>query len=292
MQEAMRLAFKDRSVWMGDTDVVPDLPVDGLINDQYVALRSATCPDPDPTDAFYCIEVGQRLTDIQAGDPRPYDVAAAQTPIKLAKLSQTDEEGLNTTHFSIVDKRGNIVSYTTTVESGWGTGLMVPGFGFLLNNELTDFNSVPTADADPMNFNPGANDPAAFKRPRSSMAPTILFKGDKAIAAYGSPGGSSIINSVFNMTLNLVDHHMDIQQAIDAPRLSLTSFSDSGTTAIEPGFDPEVLQDLDNLGYAFSTTEIGSVQGVVVDLQTGKQYGGADARRIGAVVGLPRPKNK
>lgn len=292
MQEAMRLAFADRSVWMGDTDVVPDLPVDGLINDQYVALRSASCPDPDPSDAFYCIEVGQRLTGIQAGDPRPYDVASAATPIKLAKLSPIDEEGVNTTHFSIVDKWGNVVSYTTTVESAWGTGLMVPGFGFLLNNELTDFNSVPTANADPNNYNPGANDPAAFKRPRSSMAPTIMFKGDTPIVAYGSPGGSSIINTVFNMTLNLIDHHLDIQHAIDAPRLSLTSFSNSGTTSIEPGFDSGVLQDLVDLGYRFSTTEIGSVQAIVVDLQTGKQYGGADARRIGAVVGLPRPKNK
>jgi gamma-glutamyltranspeptidase/glutathione hydrolase len=96
----------------------------------------------------------------------------------------------------------------------------VPGYGFLLNNELTDFNFVPSADA--ATHNPGANDVAPGKQPRSSMAPTLLFKGGRPFAAYGSPGGATIINSVLNVTLNLIDHGMTLQQAIDAPRLSVT----------------------------------------------------------------------
>jgi gamma-glutamyltranspeptidase/glutathione hydrolase len=123
------------------------------------------------------------------------------------------------------------------------------------------------------------------------MAPSILFKGASPIAAYGSPGGSSIINTVFQITLNLIDHGMTIQEAVDAPRITLNSPAQIRTTGVEAGFDASVLRDLEDLGYAFSETVIGSVQAVVIDMQTGKQYGAADARRIGGVVGLPRPKN-
>jgi gamma-glutamyltranspeptidase/glutathione hydrolase len=118
-----------------------------------------------------------------------------------------------------------------------------------------------------------------------------LFKGTTPIAAYGSPGGSSIINTVFQITLNLVDHGMTIQEAVDAPRITLNNPEQVRTTSVEAGFDASVLEDLEDLGYAFSETVIGSVQAVVIDMQTGKQYGAADARRIGGVVGLPRPKN-
>jgi gamma-glutamyltranspeptidase/glutathione hydrolase len=290
MQEAMRLAFSDRSVWMGDSDFF-DVPETGLISDEYIALRSNSCPTEDPAQGFFCIEVGKRIPGppipggIIPGDPTPFDdggIAALQ----LAALPASDEEGKNTTHFSIVDKWGNIISYSTTIESAWGTGLMVPGFGFLLNNELTDFNSTPQIPG-----GLGANDVQPGKRPRSSMAPSILFKGATPIAAYGSPGGSSIINTVLQITLNLIDHGMTIQEAVDAPRITLNNPAQVRTTGVEAGFDESVLEDLEDLGYAFSETVIGSVQAIVIDMQTGKQYGAADARRIGGVVGLPRPKN-
>lgn len=172
---------------------------------------------------------------------------------------------------------------------------MVPGYGFLLNNELTDFNFTPAAGTDPpgeLAFDPGANDVAPFKRPRSSMTPTILFKDGKPFAAYGSPGGATIINSVFQITLNLIDHGMSIQEAIDAPRISATSAA--GSVSREAGFTSAAIQGLRDLGHtiASSTTTIGSVQGVIIDLQTGKQYGGADPRREGTVIGLPRPQGK
>jgi len=158
-----------------------------------------------------------------------------------------------------------------------------------------NFNLLPAADPRPASFNPGANDAAPGKRPRSSMAPTILFAVDEAgrewpVAAYGSPGGATIINTVFTMTLNLIDHRMAVQTAIDAPRLSLTSAADGATAAIEPGFDAGVLARLTALGYRFAEPAlIGSVQAVVIDPATGAQYGGADGRRRGTVIGLPHP---
>jgi gamma-glutamyltranspeptidase/glutathione hydrolase len=283
MIEAMRLAFADRAVWMGDEDFVY-VPKVGLINDEYMAMRSALI-DPD-----------SRMFEAFPDDPRPYDTASLSGGAKLAALAETKPDG-HTTHFAVVDKWGNVVSYTTTIEAGWGTGIMVPGYGFLLNNELTDFNFAPRAGTDPpgdLDFDPGANDVAPFKRPRSSMSPSMLFKGDQPIAAYGSPGGSTIINSVFQITLNLVDHGMSIQEAIDAPRISsTTSTPTGGTISREAGFSAEVIEELEDLGHRFgSPGTIGSVQGVVIDLQTGKLYGGADPRREGTVIGLPRPQGK
>jgi gamma-glutamyltranspeptidase/glutathione hydrolase len=283
MIESMRLAFADRAVWMGDEDFV-DVPKAGLIDDDYVAMRSALI-NPD-----------SRIPEAFPDDPRPFDFASLASKVRLASLSAQPDKG-HTTHFSVVDKWGNVVSYTTTIEAGWGTGIMVPGYGFLLNNELTDFNFTPRAGTDPpgdLDFDPGANDVAPFKRPRSSMSPSILFKGEKPIAAYGSPGGSTIINSVFQITLNLIDHGMAIQGAIDAPRISSTTSNPTGASIRrEEGFSAEVIQELEDLGHEFrGPSSIGSVQAVVIDLQTGKQYGGADQRREGTVIGLPRPRGK
>ena len=289
MMEAMRLAFADRAVWMGDEDFVR-VPKKGLLDPTYVASRSAL------------INLNSRMATPAAGNPLPFDVAGIGTKIKLAAIPFEPEKGIYTTHFSIADKWGNVVSYTTTIEQTWGTGITVPGYGFLLNNELTDFNFTPALN--PATGNPGANDVAPLKRPRSSMSPTIVFRNDEPIAAFGSPGGSTIINSVLNMTLNLIDHHMTIQQAIDAPRLSVTSAAgavscEGGQSFMRPAFPQATLNALrfDLLhpvplvaGVPTCNASIGSVQGVVIDLQTGKQYGGADLRREGTVIGLPRPQ--
>ena len=233
MIEAMRLAFADRAVWMGDEDFV-DVPTEGLLHDDYIAMRSALI-DPD-----------SRQANVQADDPRPFDMAGLNTGSRLARISPEIPKGVNTTHFTIVDRDGNIVSYTSTIESGWGTGLMVPGYGFILNNELTDFNLKPAYNPDPDNFNPGANDVAPHKRPRSSMAPTMVFRGDKPLAAYGSPGGSTIIDSVVNISMNLIDHGMDVQEAVDAPRIAQTSAN--GSVRREIGFSEAVMQELEVTG--------------------------------------------
>jgi gamma-glutamyltranspeptidase/glutathione hydrolase len=289
MIEAMRLTFADRAVWMGDEDFV-HVPKKGLLDPTYVASRSAM------------ISLSSRMATPAAGNPLPFDVASLNTKIRLAAIPFEEEKGVHTTHFSVVDKWGNIVSWTTTIEQTWGTGITVPGYGFLLNNELTDFNFMPTLN--PATGNPGANDVAGNKRPRSSMSPSLLFKDDEPIAAYGSPGGSTIINSVLNVTLNLIDHGMTIQQAIDAPRLSVTSAAgaiscEGGQPFMQPPFPQATLDALRNTlgqpvplvnGTPTCNSTIGSVQGVIIDLQTGKQYGGADQRREGTVIGLPRPQ--
>lgn len=272
--EAMRLAFADRAVWMGDADFV-DVPVSGLLSDGYVALRSALI-DPDVRQAL-----------VSPDDPRPFDVAFTGEKVKLAALAAGPDKGLNTTHFSVVDREGNIVSYTNTIESAWGTGLMVPGFGFLLNNELTDFNFVPAFNPDPDDFNPGANDVAPNKRPRSSMSPVIVFNRKKPVAAFGSPGGSTIINSVAQVALNLIDHRFDVQEAVDAPRVAQTSAN--GTVGREIGFVEAVMAELEGLGHTLRDPgDIGSVQAVVIDRRGKRQYGAADRRRVGGIVTLER----
>ena len=275
MLEAMRLAFADRAVWMGDEDFV-DVPKEGLLNDDYIAMRSALI-DPDSRQGL-----------VEADDPRPFESKQCCKKVTLSRMATEMQKGVNTTHFSIVDRFGNVVSYTTTIESGWGTGLMVPGYGFLLNNELTDFNFTPAASADPDNFNPGANDVAPNKRPRSSMSPTIVFNYGKPVAAYGSPGGSTIINSVVNITMNLIDHERNIQEAIDLPRISQTSANGSPTW--EAGFSQAVIDELKVAPpYGHILTDerlsvIGSVQGVVISPVDNLQYGAADRRRVGGVV--------
>jgi gamma-glutamyltranspeptidase/glutathione hydrolase len=272
MIEAGRLAFADRAVWIGDDDFV-DVPSVGLLSDEYIAMRSALI-NPDGRQDF-----------VEPDDPRPFDNSGVKDKVKPKMVEDADEEGRNTTHFTIVDRDGNVVTWTSTIESGWGTGLMVPGFGFMLNNELTDFNRVPAFDPDPNNFNPGANDVAPGKRPRSSMAPTIIFDGKKPLAAFGSPGGSTIIWSVANMSLNLIDHELVVQEAIDAPRLAQTSAN--GSTSRELGFSEEALDGLTDLGHTLRAPgDIGSVQAIVIDQRGHIYFGAADKRRIGGVVSV------
>jgi gamma-glutamyltranspeptidase/glutathione hydrolase len=295
----MRIAFADRAVWMGDADFsyVPDK---GLIDPSYTAIRSLLI-NPD----------ARATPNPVAGDPRPYEMAEVERARQFAAAEVFSGPGGSTTHFSVIDEWGNMVSYTNTIESSHGAGIFAgyypPGcaeiscfrsFGFLLNNELTDFNFTPSVN--PFTGEPGTNDVAPGKRPRSSMAPSMIFdRRGEPIVAYGSPGGSTIINSVLNVTLNLIDHDMSIQDAIDAPRLSVTSAGgsvsvDSGAPGSKfIGFPAESLQGLRDLGHTVSTvSDIGSVQAVVVDTKKDKQYGAADARREGTVIGLPRSRKR
>jgi len=282
MIEAMRLAFADRAVWIGDEGAVP-VPRRGLLHPDYLATRTAL------------IKADRRMDTPQAGDPRPWDKSATVRP----KPPRTKQESPHTTHFSIVDRWGNVVSYTSTIEFTWGSGITVPGYGFLLNNELTDFNFLPSADVS--EGNPGANDVAPGKRPRSSMAPTLLFKGGKPVAAYGSSGGAAIINSVLNVTLNLIDHRMTMRQAIAAPRLSVTHATgrvscEGNQDFMQPHFSlatQDALRRLGHVGLDEPGTEgcketIGSVQGVFIDLATGEHRGAADLRREGTVIQVGR----
>jgi gamma-glutamyltranspeptidase / glutathione hydrolase len=286
MAEAMRVAFADRSIWMGDADFVP-VPQRGLLDDTYAGLRGAA------------IVPGARINPNPVpGDPRPYEMAGLQSGTRLAVAEPVTGPGETTTHFSVVDKWGNMVSYTNTIESSHGIGVFAgytqddgskKSHGFLLNNELTDFNTAPTTN--PLTASAGYNDVQPAKRPRSSMTPAMIFSADgEPLIAYGSPGGATIINSVLNVTLNLLDHKMSLQDAINAPRLSVTSATSNVT--VEATYPQAAVNGLRALGYTVGNAEIGSVQAVVLDPRSGRQFGAADARREGTVIGLPRLHNR
>jgi gamma-glutamyltranspeptidase / glutathione hydrolase len=281
MAEAMRLAFADRSVWMGDEDYVP-VPKRGLLDRTYVQMRgdliSLTSSIP-----------GDALGNAPYGDPWVFDTAQRADRTLLAAAEPVTHPGGYTTHFSVVDQWGNIVSYTTTIEQGWGTGIMVPGYGFMLNNELTDFNFG--FNMHPRFGGPGANDVEGGKRPRSSMTPTILFKGREPVVAFGSPGGATIISSVYNVLINLVDHGMTLKQAIEAPRISVTTRGNF--IAREAGFDETEIAKLRALGHVVgSPADIGDVNAIFIDLRTGLQYGAVDSTREGGLIGLPKGRKE
>jgi gamma-glutamyltranspeptidase/glutathione hydrolase len=121
------------------------------------------------------------------------------------------------------------------------------------------------------------------------MSPSMMFSPDgEPLLAYGSPGGATIINSVINVTVNLIDHGMTLQDAIEAPRLSVAGVTSS--ISVDPTFPATTVDALRALGYTVGLTDIGSVQAVLIDQKTGKQYGAADSRREGTVIGLPRPR--
>jgi gamma-glutamyltranspeptidase / glutathione hydrolase len=243
--EAERLAFADRNAYLGDPEFV-DVPVAGILSGGFAESRRAEIGDRAPASA-----ADYRAT---AGDPLPYQADPSPSLTRSPAAVQIgDHEGLSTTHLTVSDRFGNLVSYTLTIEAMGGSGIVVPGYGFLLNNELTDFD--PTV--------PHPNVPEAGKRPRSSMAPTIAFAPDGRILAFGSPGGSTIITTVLGIAVNLIDFQMDIATAIAAPRISQRN---SGVTQVDSGFETtETGQALIQLGHTLEATpEIGAATGLVI----------------------------
>jgi len=221
MLEASKLAFADRNQYVADPDFV-DVPLHGLLSDGYAEQRRALIgPTALPVP-------------VAPGDPSPFDQASSST-----------------THLTVSDRFGNVVSYTFTIEQIGGSGMVVPGHGFLLNNELTDFNFVPGS----------ANSPAGGKRPRSSMAPTVVLKEGKPMLGLGSPGGATIITTVLQLLLERLDLGRTLPEAIATARLSQRN---TATTQAEPAFFGTAEQAaLEALGESFSSTpEIGAATGI------------------------------
>jgi gamma-glutamyltranspeptidase/glutathione hydrolase len=206
--EAGKLAFADRGKYLGDPDYVK-VPVNGLLSKDYAKQRAAL--------------IGEAAlpTPVAPGDPWPFDGASAGK--KRAYATVTTDHEQHTNHLVVADREGNVVSYTNTIEQIAGSGITVPGRGFLLNNELTDFN-FPTGTA---------NSVAPGKRPRSSMSPTIVLRDGQPVEAVGSPGGSTIITTVLQTLVNQIDFGMSLPAAIEAPRASQRNAA--GTDA-EPSF--------------------------------------------------------
>ncbi len=250
--EAAKLAYADRAMYMADSDFV-DIP-DGLLNKDYLSTRAALI-DPDKT-----------MGKASAGTP-PWDEAQRYAP-------DTQLERPGTSHFSIIDRYGNMVSITTTIETGFGSRVMA--HGFLLNNELTDFSFAAEKEGKPV-----ANRVEGGKRPRSSMSPTIVFKDGRPVLLTGSPGGSRIINYVTQSVIAILDWGMDPQDAVAMPHI----VNRNGKTDLEQDTDAVNLQaDLEARGHEVNIRKLKSgLHSILID-QLGF-YGAADPRREGVAVG-------
>ncbi len=265
--EASRISFADRGRWVGDPAAVR-VPTRELLSQRFADSRACLIA-PDRT----------LTSPLAPGDPR-HPVPCATT----GRAAPTTYEGENTTHLTAADRWGNVVSYTLTIESTGGSAITVPGRGFLLNNELTDFSFAPAAPGVP-----DPNLPGPGKRPRSSMAPTIVLEDGRPLLAVGSPGGATIITTVLQTLTGHLDRGLPLVDAIAAPRASQRNQT---TTELEPGlWNSPLRAELEAIGHGFrQNPEIGAATGVQ-RLPDGRWLAAAETSRRGggsAMVVHPR----
>ncbi|MFJ5302751.1 gamma-glutamyltransferase [Streptomyces sp. NPDC088350] len=256
--EASRIAFADRGRWVGDP-AFEDVPTKELLSQKFADSRACLIKD----DAVL-------TSPLAPADPR-HPTACTAT----GTAAPTTYEGENTTHLTVADKWGNVVSYTLTIEQTGGSAMTVPGRGFLLNNELTDFSFTP---ANPAVHDP--NLPGPGKRPRSSISPTIVLdKHNKPVVALGSPGGSTIITTVLQTLTEFLDRRLPLVDAIAAPRASQRN---AANTDLEPAlYNSDLKTQLQAIGHSFTLNpEIGAATGVQ-RLPGGKWLAAAETVRRG-----------
>jgi gamma-glutamyltranspeptidase/glutathione hydrolase len=253
--EAERRVYADRSEWLGDPAFFR-VPVAGLVAKAYAARLRATIV---PTRATPSREVAP-------GRPR-------------------DFEPSQTTHYSVVDAEGNAVSTTTTLNGAYGSGQMVTGAGFLLNNEMDDFSAKPGAP-NMFGLTGGeANAIAPGKRMLSSMTPAIVLRDGRTWLVVGSPGGGRIITTVLQVIVNAIDHGMDLQQAVDAPRFH-HQWQPDEVRLERLGFPADVVTALEAMGHTTRVDDdMGGVQAAAIDSTTGVRLGATDPREDGAATG-------
>jgi gamma-glutamyltranspeptidase / glutathione hydrolase len=258
--EASRLAYADRDLYIGDTSFV-DVPVSAMLNEDYLASRSRL------------IDTEQSMGKAIAGNPSAMDQSGEVVPPLFAP--NVSRARPSTSHFSIVDAQGNVVSMTTSIEAPFGSHMMTGGF--FLNNQLTDFSFLPVIDGKPV-----ANAVAPGKRPRSSMTPSMIFDDSgNFYAAIGSPGGSRIITYVTQTIVALLDHDLPMQDAVAQPR----HVNRNGPLEIEAGTPlAELADDLKALGHTVSVKPIVSGLHGIRRTENGLE-GGADPRREGIALG-------
>ena len=248
MAETMKLAYADRSEYLGDPDFV-DVPVAALTSKAYAADMRAK---------------------ISADFARP---AAQIAPADLAPY-----ESDQTTHFSVVDKDGNAVSNTYTINFNYGSGLVADGTGVLMNNEMDDFSAKPGTPNGFGLIGGDANAIQAGKRPLSSMTPTIVLKDDKVWLVTGSPGGARIITTVLQVVMNMIDHGMNVAEASTAPRVHHQWLPDE--LRVEEGISLDTIRLLQAKGHTIALKDaMGSTQSIMRDPATGALYGASDPRR-------------
>jgi gamma-glutamyltranspeptidase / glutathione hydrolase len=254
--EAARRSFADRARYLGDPDFVQDMPVTRLTSKEYAAaLRKG--------------------------------ISAARASVSSPTTFEWPGESAETTHLSVVDRERNAVSLTYTLEDGYGSKIVVPGAGFLLNNEMGDFNAGPGLTTAAGLIGTPPNLAAPGKRMLSSMTPAILAKDGKLFMVTGSPGGRAIINTVVQTVLNVIDYGMNAQEAVDAPRLHHQWLPDR-TDYERTGLSPDTVKLLQAMGHTLKPiTAQGVAEVIVVDPRDGTLQGGSDRRAAdGGAVGI------
>ena len=254
--EAERRVYADRAEFMGDMDFVP-VPIDRLISDQYAQVRW------NSVDSI----IASKSEDVSHGDI-PFNY----------------KESEETTHYSVVDQWGNAVSVTTTINGWFGNGIVVDGAGFLLNNEMDDFSAKPGVPNAYGLIGNAANAIEPGKRMLSSMSPTIVeTPNGELYLVLGSPGGSTIITTVAQIIMNVIDFGMNMEDAVETPRFhhqwlpDMIQFESSG-------FSPETINALENRGHAFKYR--GSIgEANCIQVENGLIYGSADSRRNSSALG-------
>ncbi|MGO9520266.1 MAG: gamma-glutamyltransferase [Candidatus Korobacteraceae bacterium] len=270
--EAYQRAFFDRAEFLGDPDF-SKIPVAQLIDKRYgnawretINLRHAT-----PSSALRRPAIFSQLDSYASSHPQPKSV----------------HEPEHTTHYSVVDPEGNAVSVTTTLNDNFGSRVTAEGLGFLLNNEMDDFaakQGVPNLYG---LIQGPANAIGPGKRPLSSMTPTIILKGSKLFLVLGSPGGSTIITTVANVLMGVLDYGLNIQEAVDAPRFHDQWMPDE--IKIEKiGFSPDTIRILEHMGHKIDASERfwGDAECIALDEQTGERLGASDGRNNGRAIGF------
>ena len=253
LAEVMKRAYADRSKYLGDSDFykVPS----SLISKKYAKALNKDISLDQVTPS----------NEVSPGNPYPY-------------------ESPDTTHFSVMDSYGNAVSNTYTLNFSYGSGKMIPGTGMLINNEMDDFSSKPGTPNGYGLLGSEANAIEGNKRPLSSMTPTIIFKDQKPYMVFGSPGGSRIITTVLQVALNVMEHEMNIAQAVHSPRMHHQWLPE--VLMLEKGFGSDTEKLLENKGYKlYQSSTMGSVQAIVKE--GNYFYGSADPRRPSAGVATP-----
>jgi gamma-glutamyltranspeptidase/glutathione hydrolase len=248
--ESMRQSYMDRATYLGDADFY-DVPVDWLTAKARAAELAAAIP-----------------------------ANAARRSADLGAAILTAPESPETTHYSVVDAAGNAVSTTYTIEAGFGAKVVAPGTGFLLNNEMGDFNEWPGMTDERGYVGTDPNLIAAGKRPLSSMTPTILARDGRPVALLGSPGGKTIINTVFRLIVNLVDYEMDLAAAVDAPRVHHQWMPD--VARLESGFPGATVEALQGMGHEVAGGRIQGDAHCIWIYPGGARLAVADRRRSGA----------
>ncbi len=251
LAEAEKLAYADRAAWLGDPDFIK-IPLAGLTSKAYAEhLRGLIAPDR-----------ARPAADIRPGEPQRY-------------------ESDQTTHFSIVDSDGNAVANTYTLNLPYGSGLVAEGTGVLLNDELDDFAAKPGAANAYGLMGGDANAPGPGKRPLSSMSPTLVFKDGKLLMATGSPGGSTIISTVSQIILNVVDHGLNVAEAENAPRAHDQLWPDE--LRIERGMSPDTIRLLEAMGHKVVARDAMGSANTILRTSDGELEGASDLRQRGTL---------